>query len=124
MFARSQCASVARELRKRRKGAKALLGGLALTGMIAGAEAGGIDWATPATDLSGSLQAGADASIPFVVSGGMMAAAFHVGNVVGPMLGIGVGMYAAANSDQAQTVLGGGGAGGGLITDTVYFGRS
>jgi hypothetical protein len=92
--------------------------GLAL---VSAAHAGGIDWATPATDLSGSLQAGADAAIPFVVSGGMMAAAFHVGNVVGPMLGIGVGMYAAANSDQAQTVLGGGGAGGGLITDTVYF---
>jgi TPP-dependent pyruvate/acetoin dehydrogenase alpha subunit len=30
-------------------------------------------------------------------------------------------LYLAANSDQAQTVLGGGGAGGGSITDTVYW---
>jgi hypothetical protein len=100
---------------------KVVLGTAAAALMIGGVHAGGIDWTTPATDLSDSLQGGADAAIPFVVSGGMMAAAFHVGNVVGPMLGIGVGMYAAANSDQAQTVLGGGGAGGGLITDTVYF---
>lgn len=80
---------------------------------------GGIDWATPATDVSGSLQGAADAMIPFVVSGGALAAGFYMQNLMPAVIGMTGACYLAANSDQAQAVFGGGG-GGGLITDTVY----
>jgi hypothetical protein len=89
-------------------------------GLAAGsAMAGGIDWATPATDVSSSLQGAAYEMIPFVGAGGALAAGFYLQNLMPAVIGMVGALFLAANADQLQTVVGGGG-GGGLITDTVY----
>ena len=103
------------------KALKQALLGVAIAGGVNMAVAGTIDWTTPATDLSSSLQGASSAMIPFVVSGGMLGAAFHMQHVIPPMIGMTGSLFVAANSDQAQTLLGGAGAGGGLIDRTVYW---
>lgn len=103
------------------KRVKQALAGVAIAVGVNAAVAGTIDWTTPATDLSDSLQGASSAMIPFVVSGGMLGAAFHMQHVIPPMIGMTGSLWVAANSDQAQTLLGGAGAGGGDITNTVYW---
>jgi hypothetical protein len=86
------------------------------------ANAGGIDWATPGQDFSDSLQSGAQSMIPLAVSGAALGAGCYMQGIIPVAVGSITALYLAANSDQAQTVLGGGaGAGGGLLTDTVYW---
>jgi hypothetical protein len=99
---------------------KAFLGAVAAAALLASGQAyaGGIDWATPGQDFSDSLQSGADSMIPLAVSGAALGAGCYMQGIIPIAVGSVTALYLAANSDQAQTVLGGG-AGGGLITDAV-----
>jgi uncharacterized protein (UPF0261 family) len=93
---------------------------LALTafGLPGLVEAGSIGWADLAADASGSMQGMATESVPLVVGAGVMAAALHLPGMTTALLATGGATYVAANADQVQGIIGGGGAGG-LITDIV-----
>lgn len=80
--------------------------------------AGSIGWADLAADASGSMQGMATESVPLVVGAGVMAAALHLPGMTTALLATGGATYVAANADQVQGIIGGGGAGG-LITDIV-----
>lgn len=101
--------------------ARYCLWAIAVLVMVGGmADAGGIGWAAPATDVSGSLQAAAGEFMPFVISGGALAAGFYLQNMLPAVIGMVGSLYVASNSDEVAGVIGTGG-GGGLITETVYI---
>lgn len=81
-------------------------------------EAGAIGWSTMADQASGSMQAFSQSAIPLVVGAGLMSAAWHLPGMTTGLIATGGAMYGAANADQVQGIIGGGGAGG-LITDVV-----
>jgi hypothetical protein len=81
-------------------------------------EAGTIGWADMAADASGSMQSAASEAVPLFVGAGLLAGAWHLPGMVTGLTATGLATYGAANSDQVQGIIGGGGAGG-LITDVV-----
>lgn len=86
-------------------------------------EAGAIGWADMAADASGSMQGFATEAIPLTIGAALMSAAWHLPGMTTGLIATGGAMYGAANADQVQGIIGGGGAGG-HITDVVVAAAS
>jgi len=91
---------------------------LALAAMVTSpdlAEAGSIGWGDMAADASGSMQGLASEAVPLVVGAGLVSSAFHLAGMTTTLVATGAATYGAANADQVQGLVGGGGAGGSIV---------